>query len=260
LAGRSVHHTAIVDPSAELGENVEVGPYAVIEGNVQVGEGTKIAGHALVAWGTRIGSNCRIHYSAVVGTIPQDLKFEGEETTLEIGDRTVVREFCTLNRGTRESGKTVIGSDCLLMAYAHVAHDCVVGDRSVLANGVQLGGHVIIEHDAGIGGWTAVHQFVRVGQYAFVGGGFRITKDVPPFVLASGEPLRYYGLNLVGLRRKGFSAERIAAIKRAYRLIYQSGLNVSQALRRIPDEMEINEDVRAIIEFVESSERGIIGR
>ncbi|MDZ7372859.1 MAG: acyl-ACP--UDP-N-acetylglucosamine O-acyltransferase [candidate division KSB1 bacterium] len=259
MAEQRIHPTAIVHPSVELGEGVEVGPYAIIEEDVVIGDGTKVAAHALIARGSRVGRQCQIHFSAVVGTIPQDLKFEGEETTLEIGDRTVVREFCTLNRGTKQSGKTVIGSDCLLMAYAHVAHDCVVGDRSVLANGVQLGGHVLVDHDAGIGGWTPAHQFTRIGQYAFVGGGYRIVKDVPPFILAAGEPLRYYGPNLVGLRRRGFSAERIAAIARAYRLIYRSGLNVRQALRRIPEEMEVTDDIRAIIDFIESSERGIIG-
>lgn len=259
MASPVIHPTAVVHPSAKIDDGVEIGPYAVVEENVVIGSGTKIAGHALIARGTRLGRDCRVHYSAVVGSIPQDLKFEGEETTLEVGDRTVIREFCTLNRGTKASWKTVIGSDCLLMAYAHVAHDCIIGDRSVLANGVQLGGHVVIEHDAGIGGWTPAHQFTRVGQYAFVGGGYRIVKDVPPFVLASGEPLRFYGLNLVGLRRRGFSPERIATIKRAYKLIYRSGLNVSQALKRIPEEMEINDDVRAIIEFIERSERGIIG-
>ncbi len=259
MAGTLIHPTAAVHPSAHLGEDVEIGPYAVVEEDVVIGDRTTVAGHALIARGTRIGRDCQVHYSAVVGTIPQDLKFEGEETRLEIGDRTVIREFCTLNRGTKESWKTIIGSDCLLMAYAHVAHDCVIGDRSVLANGVQLGGHVVVEHDAGIGGWTPAHQFTRIGQYAFVGGGYRIVKDVPPFVLASGEPLRFYGLNLVGLRRRGFSAERVAVIKRVYKLIYRSGLNVSQALKRLPDEVEMNDDVRAIVEFIERSERGIIG-
>ncbi len=249
----------MVDPAAELGEGVTIGPFAVIEGDVIVGDGSQIAGHAFLARGTRLGRNCVVHYSAVVGTIPQDLKFEGEQTTLEVGDETVIREFCTLNRGTKENWKTVIGSRCLLMAYAHVAHDCVIGDRAVLSNGVQLGGHVRIEHDAGIGGWTPAHQFTRVGMYAFVGGGYRIIKDVPPFVLASGEPLRYYGLNTVGLRRRGFPEDRIEPIKKAYRLIYRSGLNVSQALARIKDEMEINDDIRHIIQFIESSERGIIG-
>ncbi len=253
-----IHPTAIVDPRAELGENVEIGPYAVIEENVVIGDGTWIGPHVLVARGARIGRNCKIHKGAVLGTEPQDLKFEGEETTLEIGDNTVIREFCTLNRGTKDRWKTRIGSNCLLMAYVHVAHDCILGDNLILANAVNMGGHVVIGDYAGIGGMVPIHQFVRIGRHAFIGGGYRVPKDVPPFILAAGEPLRYAGVNRVGLRRRGFSSESIDRIRDVYRIIYQSNLNVSQALMRIKDEFPLEGEVKEVVEFIETSERGIV--
>jgi len=248
----------VVSPEAELAEETVVGPFSIIEADVVIGRGTQIGSQVLIASGTRIGESCRIHHGAVVGTIPQDLKFEGEETTLEIGDRTVIREYATLNRGTRDRWRTRIGSDSLLMAYVHVAHDCLIGDHVVLANGVNMAGHVIIEDWASVGGLVPIHQFVRIGQHAFIGGGYRVPKDVPPYILAAGEPLRYAGLNAVGLKRRGFTEEKLRPLRRAYRLIYKSNLNVTQALAAIESEVEMTEEVRRVVEFIKASERGII--
>ncbi|RMD93214.1 MAG: acyl-ACP--UDP-N-acetylglucosamine O-acyltransferase [Calditrichaeota bacterium] len=249
---------AQVNPKAELGEGVTVGPFSIIEEDVIIGPGTRVASHVLIARGARIGASCQIHHGAVLSTIPQDMKFAGEETTLEIGDRTIVREYATLNRGTKDRWKTIIGHDCLIMAYVHVAHDCIIGNHVILANAVNMAGHVIIEDYANIGGLVPIHQFVRVGTHAFVGGGYRIAKDVPPYVLASGEPLKYAGLNVVGLKRRGFSSETLAILKKAYKFIYRSNLNVSQALEKIKSELEITREIQNIIKFIENSQRGII--
>jgi UDP-N-acetylglucosamine acyltransferase len=249
---------AIVDNSAEIGDEVEIGPFSIIESDVIIGSGTKIASNVLIASGTRIGNNCEIHHGAVLGTIPQDLKFQGEKTTLAVGDNTVIREYATLNRGTQNRGKTVVGQNCLIMAYAHVAHDCLIGNHVILANAVNMAGHVTIDDYANIGGLVPIHQFVRVGAHTFVGGGYRIPKDIPPYILASGEPLAYAGLNTVGLTRRGFSSETLKNIKKAYRILYKSNLNVSQALEQIKTELELTPEIQNIIEFVESSDRGII--
>ncbi len=247
-----IHPTAILDENIKLGKNVEVGPYAVIEGDVIIGEGTKIGSHAIVASGARIGKDCIIHGHAVVATIPQDLKFEGEETTLEIGDRTVIREFATLNRGTSALGKTVVGSDCLIMAYAHVAHDCVLGDHVIMANSVNLSGHVTVEEWAIIGGLVPVHQFVRIGRHSFIGGAYRVPKDVPPFIRAAGEPLKPVGLNTVGLQRRGFSDETLKTLKDAYRLLFKSSLNTTQAVEAIRSQINMTDEVNHLISFIES--------
>ncbi len=249
---------AVVNPKAELGENVSIGPFAVVEEGVIIGDNSSVASGARIARGTRIGKNVHVSTGAVLGTEPQDLKFEGEETFLEIGDGTVIREYATLNRGTKESWVTRVGKDCLIMAYAHVAHDCHLGDHVILANAVNLAGHVTIEDWASLGGMVPVHQFIRIGAHAFVGGGYRVVKDVPPYVLVMGEPLQFGGINLVGLRRRGFSQEQLATIRRAYRILYQTKLNVSQALTRIREEIEMTEEVRRILDFVEKSERGIV--
>lgn len=253
-----IHPTAIVVPGAELAEGVEVGPYTIIEANVIIGKNTVIGPHALIAWGARIGNDVRVSNGAVIGTNPQDLKFEGEPSVAEVGDRTVIREFVTINRGTKASGKTSVGKDCLLMAYSHVAHDCVVEDRVLLANSVNLAGHVHIEEQVGIGGVVPVHQFVRIGKHSFIAGGTRVPKDVPPFILAANEPLRFAGLNSIGLKRRGFHPDIIASIKHAYKLIYLSDLNVSQGITRIREEMEVTPEIQHIIDFIEQSERGII--
>ena len=253
-----IHPSAIVGPEAELGEGVSVGPFSIVEDGVVIGARTRVAGHVLVARGTRLGEECVLHHGAVVGTIPQDLKFEGEETTLEVGDRTVIREFATLNRGTKHRWKTVVGSDCLLMAYAHVAHDCLLGDHVIMANSVALGGHVTIEDYAFLGAFAKVHQFTRIGRHSFVGAGFRVSKDVVPYVKAAGDPLKPAGLNTIGLKRRGFSPEVLAALERAYRILFRSGLNTSQALERMREELEPTEEVKALIRFIEESERGIV--
>lgn len=254
----SIHPTAIVDSSAELADDVEVGPFAIIEADVRIDAGSKIGPRVLLASGARLGKNMQVFNGAVIGIIPQDLKFKGEPSTAVVGDGTIVREFATIHRGTEDSGTTVVGSGCLLMAYSHVAHDCVLEDNVIMANTVNLAGHVLLEEYVIIGGVVPVHQFVRIGRHAFIAGGTRVPKDVPPFILAANEPLRYAGLNAVGLKRRGFSADRVAAIKNAYRLIYLSDLNVSQGIVRIREEMEISEDIQHIIDFIESCERGII--
>jgi UDP-N-acetylglucosamine acyltransferase len=253
-----IHPTALIDSEAKLAPDVEVGPYTVIEGDVQIDAGVKIGPHAQIANGARLGKEVQIFNGAVIGTVPQDLKFKGEPSLAVIGDRTVIREFVTVNRGTEASGQTVIGADCLLMAYSHVAHDCVIEDKVLLANSVNLAGHILIEEQVGIGGIVPVHQFVRIGRHAFVAGGTRVPKDVPPYILAANEPLRYAGLNSVGLKRRGFSASTITAIKHAYKLIYLSDLNISQGISRIREEMELIPEIQHIIDFIESSERGII--
>lgn len=254
----TIHRTAIVDDAAQIGENVTIGPYAVIENDVVIGDGTTVASHACLAPGTRIGKDCKIFQGAVLGNVPQDLKFENEKTELIVGDRTTIREFVTLNRGTSETGKTAVGSDCLLMAYAHVAHDCVIGDHVILANSVAVAGHVTIEDWVTIGGLTGCHQFTRVGQHSFIGGLNRIIKDVPPYVLATGEPLRFAGLNRVGLQRRGFTTEQLANLKRAYRILYQSKLNFSQGLARVREELEMTAEVQNVVDMISNSARGVI--
>jgi UDP-N-acetylglucosamine acyltransferase len=254
-----IHPTAIVDPRSELDAGVTVGPYSVIEADVQIGINCRIGPHVHIASGTRLGADCRVFTGAVLGSIPQDLKFGGEETALEIGERTTIREYATLNRGTKDRWKTTIGSDCLLMAYAHVAHDCIIGKHCILANAVNLAGHVVIEDWASVGGMVPVHQFVHIGQHSFIGGGYRVPKDVPPYILAAGEPLTFGGLNSVGLSRRGFSEPTLAALKRAYKLIYKSNLNVRQAVQRIREEGELIPEVENVLAFIEKSERGIIG-
>ena len=254
----NIHPTAIVNKKAELAENVTVGPFTIIEEDVIIDEGTEIASNVLIANGTRIGKKCKVFNGAVLGTVPQDLKFENEKTTLEIGDNTIIREFCTLNRGTKDKLKTVIGSNCLLMMYVHIAHDCVIGNNVILANAVNMAGHIVIEDFVGIGGMDPIHQFVRIGCHSFVGGGLRIDKDVPPYILAAGIPLTYAGLNVVGLTRRGFPKEILSQLRRAYKIIYRSKLNISQAVTRIKEEIEIIPEIKHIIDFIEGTERGII--
>lgn len=253
-----VHVTAVVDPTADLGPGVVVGPYAVIGPNVVIGEGTRIGPHVLIERDTIIGSGCQVHKGAALGGDPQDLKYRGEHTLLVIGDRTVIREYATLNRGTAAHGKTEVGSDCLLMAYTHVAHDCVIGNHVILSNAVNMGGHVVIEDWAIVGGVTPIHQFVRIGQHAFVGGGSRVSKDIPPFVKAAGNPVALYGLNSVGLERRGFSVEVRRELKRAYRLLFGSSLNLTQARERAAMELMLYPEVEALLHFIAQSERGVV--
>ncbi len=253
-----IHKFAEVSPGAELGENVEIGPFAVIENDVIIGDGTIVGSSALLASGTRVGKNCKIFHGAVLGTVPQDLKFQDEKTTLEVGNNTTIREYATLNRGTTDHWKTVVGDNCLLMAYSHIAHDCSIGNNVIIANSVNMAGHVTIEDYVGVGGMVPIHQFVKIGKHTFIGGGFRVPKDVPPFILAMGEPLKFAGLNSVGLQRRGFSSETIGELKSAYRIFYRSKLIVKDALQKIEDEIQPLEAVKDLITFIKSCERGVI--
>jgi UDP-N-acetylglucosamine acyltransferase len=253
----AVHPGAMVDDGAVLGSGVTVGAGTIIGPGVVVGEGTEIGANVLIERDTVVGRECRIFHGAVLGTEPQDLKFEGESAPLVIGDRTVIREYATLNRGTRATGRTAVGSDCLLMAYSHVAHDCHLGDRVVIANAVNMGGHVTIGDWAIVGGMTPIHQFVRIGEHAFVGGASRVSKDVAPYVRAAGDPLVLSGLNSVGLRRRGFGPAVRLELKRAYRMFFLSELNVSQAIERARQELDLLPEVERFIAFFESTERGV---
>jgi UDP-N-acetylglucosamine acyltransferase len=254
----SIDPHAIVGSKAQLGMNVSVGPFSVIEDDVVIGDGTWIGPHVHVANGSRLGYNCKVFSGAVVGGPPQDLKYKGEPTTVEIGNNTVIRECVTLNRATVETGRTVIGNDCLFMAYTHVAHDCRVGNNVIIANCAPLGGHVHLGDYVIIGGLSPVHQFVHIGDHAMIGGGFRVVKDVPPYILCGQEPLRFEGLNSLGLRRRGFSAKTIEMLDKTYHLIYQSNLNVSQAVVRIKEEVEQVPEVKKVLDFIAASKRGIL--
>jgi len=254
-----IHPTAVVDEGAELGTGVELGPYVVVEGNVVLGDGVKLGPHAHVAAGARLAEGVQVFTGAVVGNIPQDMKFAGEESTLEVGPRTIIREFCTLHRGTVDRHVTVIGADCLLMAYVHVAHDCVIGNNCILANNLQMGGHVVIGDWVIIGGSVPIHQFCHIGDHAMVGGGYRVVQDVPPYIRAAGEPLRPIGVNSIGLKRRGFDDETISILKRAYRLLFRSGLTRTRAVKRIEEELPQAPEIRNLLKFIEHSERGLIG-
>ncbi len=252
-----IHATAVVDPRAELAVGVSVGPYAVVGPHVTVGPRTSIGAHVVLDGATEIGADCVIHPHAVIGTPPQDLKYRGARSAVRIGDRTIVREMASINRATGEGESTTVGSDVYVMIYAHVAHNCRVGDHVILANAVQMAGHVTIEDWAAIGGSTAVHQFVRIGAHSFVGGASRVVQDIVPFVRATGNPLRVAGLNSVGLERRGFSPEAIATLKRAYRTLFRDGLNVSQAMEKLRAEAVDSVEVAALVSFIDASDRGI---
>ncbi len=251
------HPTALVHPDAQVAPTASIGPYSIIGPRVTLGDGVQVGPHVLVERDTTVGEECRLAKGAVLGTDPQDLKYEGESTVLEVGARTVVREYATLNRGTAASGRTVVGADCLVMAYVHVAHDCRIGDHVILANAVNMGGHVEIGDWAIVGGVTAIHQFVRIGAHAFVGGGSRVPQDVAPYLTVAGNPCAAYGLNTVGLRRRGFPAETLQGLRRAYRKIFQSGLNIGQALDELEAEDGHPPEVRRLIAFIRESRRGI---
>ena len=256
-SGVEIHPTALVDESAELGEGVSVGPYSIIGPGVVVGTGTRLGPHVLIERDTEVGGDCVLHKGAVLGTDPQDLKYAGEPTRLTVGDRTVIREYATLNRGTTASGSTEVGSDCLLMAYTHVAHDCRIGNHVILSNSVNMGGHVTIGDWAIVGGVTPIHQFVRIGEHAFVGGASRVSKDIPPYVKAAGSPVQLYGLNSLGLQRRGFSEEVRRELKRAYRLFFASSYNTSQALERARDELRALPEIEVFLAFFQATERGV---
>ena len=253
-----IHSTAVVNSKADIGAHVSIGPYSIIEENVTIGDTTWIGAHAFIGKGTSLGKRCRIFHGAVIGTEPQDLKFLGGNTTVEIGEDTVLREYCTIHRGTEHREKTVVGNRCYLMAYTHVGHDGIIGDNVIMANATNLGGHVVIGDYANIGAMVGLHQFVKVGKHAFIAGGFRLVKDVPPFIMAGGQPMEFSGLNTVGLTRHNFTNEQLKEIKEVYRIIYRSNLNVSQALKKIEGEVQITPQVSEILNFIRESGRGII--
>tara|TARA_B100000945_G_scaffold309312_1_gene300026 strand:+ start:74 stop:850 length:777 start_codon:yes stop_codon:yes gene_type:complete len=253
-----IHPTSLISQKAKIGNNVSIGPYCIIEDNVIIGDNTKIDSHTIIKQYSTIGKNSHIFAHCVIGEIPQDKKYSGEKSKLIIGDNTVIREFCTLNRGTRDSGITKIGNNCLLMAYVHIGHDCIVENDVILANGVQLGGHVLISDYAIVGGLTPVHQFCKIGAHSLVGGGLRVVQDIPPFIIANGQPLRFSGINALGLRRRKFTASQRTNIKKVYKIIYNSNHNKSQALKKIKKDLNIKNEVLVIVDFIENSSRGII--
>lgn len=257
-ASVNIHPTTLVDPSAKLGGNVHIGPHCIVGENVIIGDDVWIANGVVVQRNTNIGSGCRIYTGAVLGTEPQDLKYKGEETLVEIGKNTIIREYVTVNLGTAQRGKTVVGDDAMLMSYVHIAHDCDIGNNVILANTVNMGGHVEIHEFAIVGGVVPIHQFVKIGCHAMVGGGYRVNKDVCPYIMAAGYPLRPAGLNIIGMRRRGFSAQTIATLKKAYSLLFNSNLNISQALKRISDELPQTPEIKKILSFVGNSQRGIV--
>lgn len=249
---------AVVSPEAEIAEDVKIGAFSIIEPDVKIGPGTEIASNVVIASGSRIGKDNRFFHGAVIGTVPQDLKFAGERTTVEIGDNNTFREYCTVNRGTSETGRTKIGSGCLIMTYVHIAHDCVLGDNIILSNAVNMAGHVDIDDNAIIGGMSPIHQFVHIGKYAFIGGGEKVRKDVPPYIKAAGDPLSYKGINSVGLRRHGFEQETRSEIKEVYQTIFRKNMNITQALDSLKHEEETRPEIREIYRFIENSKRGLI--
>jgi UDP-N-acetylglucosamine acyltransferase len=252
-----VHPTAIVAPEASLGEGVEIGPFAIVGPRVVVGDGCRIGPHATLEQNTRLGPGTSVGQGSVLGGDPQDLKYRREETWLEIGAGTVVREYATINRGTAATGLTRLGERCVVMAYVHVAHDCRIGDRVILVNGTQVAGHVAIHDAATVSGLVAVHQFVTIGTHAFVGGCSRVNQDIPPFVTAAGNPVELYGLNLVGLERAGFTRDVIHTLKRVYRLFFNSELSRAEAADRARRELPPLPEVEQFIEFVMRAPRGV---
>ncbi|MCI6893754.1 MAG: acyl-ACP--UDP-N-acetylglucosamine O-acyltransferase [Bacteroidales bacterium] len=252
------HNLSYIHPDAKIADNVKIGPFVTIEADVEIGEGTEIHSGAVILNGSRIGRNCRIHSSAVIGGVPQDLKFKGEKTLAIIGDNTVIREFATINRGTASKGKTVIGNNCLIMAYCHVAHDCYLHNNIIMSNACQIAGEVEIEDYAVIGGGTLVHQFTHIGQHIMLQGGSHVNKDIPPYAMVGREPISYIGINVVGLRRRGFTPEQLGRIQETYRYIYFSDLHNSEAINRILEETQPSAERDLIVDFIRTSARGIV--
>ena len=253
-----ISNLSVIHPKARIGNNVEIGPFTTIAADVEIGDGTWIAPHVSIMDGARIGSHCKIFHGAIVASVPQDLKYKGERTFLEIGDNTIVREYCTLNIGTTANGSTIIGRNCLLMAYVHVAHDCIIGNNVILANNVTLAGHIEIGDFARLGGMTAVHQFVKIGSDVMVGGGSLVRKDVPPYIVAAREPLSYSGVNRVGLKRKGFTYEQIDNIRDMYRILFVQDYNYRHAVDEIANSLPITAEKTIILDFLSQATRGII--
>ena len=255
-----IHPHTYIHPNAKLATNVKIDPFTVIHHNVEIGEGTWIGSNVTIMEGARIGKNCRIFPGAVIAASPQDLKFEGEDTTVEIGDNTTIREFVTIHRGTKDRWKTVVGKYCLIMAYSHIAHDCIVGNNCIMSNNTQMAGHVTMEDYAILAGMCAVHQFVKIGKFAFVAGGSLVSKDVPPYIKAGRTPLSYAGVNSIGLKRKGFTVDKINHILEIYRYIYTKGMNTTQAVHYIEEEFPATDERDEITTFIRESGRGIIKR
>ncbi|MEO5589719.1 MAG: acyl-ACP--UDP-N-acetylglucosamine O-acyltransferase [Gemmatimonadaceae bacterium] len=253
-----IHPTAIISPHATLGNHVEVGAFAIIGDGCEVGDGCEIAPRATLERDVKLAANVKVGIGSVLGGAPQDLKYAGERTTVEIGEGTVIREYTTINRGTSQSFKTTVGTRCLLMSYVHLAHDCHIGNGVIIGNSTQLAGHVTIDDKATLSGLSGVHQFARIGRNSFIGGCSRVSKDIPPFLKAVGNPVKLYGLNSVGLQRNGFSEDVVRELKRAYRLFFRSDLNLSQARQRAETELELFPEVRELIQFVEDSGRGVV--
>jgi len=255
-----IHPHTYIDPKAKLATNVKVDPYTVIYGDVKIGEGTWIGSNVTIMDGARIGKNCRIFPGSVISAIPQDLKFSGEYSTVQIGNNTTIREFATINRGTADRQTTIIGNNCLIMAYCHIAHDCIIEDNCILSNNTQVAGHVTMGTHSILAGMCAVHQFVKIGQHSYIGGGSLVGKDVPPYIKASRHPLSYAGVNSVGLKRKGFTIKQINHILDIFRVIYNKGLNTTQALNYLEEDFEASDERDEIVTFIRNSNRGIIKR
>ena len=249
---------AYIHPAAKIASNVVIDPFVTIDKNVEIGEGTRIGSNVTILEGARIGKNCTIFPGAVISAIPQDLKFKGEETVAIIGDNTTLRECVTVNRGTASKGKTVVGSNCLIMAYCHIAHDCVIGNNVIMSNATQVAGEVVIDDYAVVGGGALIHQFCHVGSHVMLQGGALVNKDIPPYVKVGRNPISYAGTNSIGLRRRGFTNEKICEIQEIYRYLYLSGLNNSDAVERIEAELPASKERDEIIMFVRDSQRGII--
>ncbi|MDX2183105.1 MAG: acyl-ACP--UDP-N-acetylglucosamine O-acyltransferase [Gemmatimonadaceae bacterium] len=253
-----IHPTAVIAPDAQIGDGVEIGPFVVIGDDVQIGDGCRIGPHSVLERHVRLGPSVTIGTGVALGGDPQDLKFKGEVTVVEVGEGTTIRDYTTVNRGTTHSYKTTIGKHCFLMSYVHLGHDCHVGDHVIIANGTQIAGHVTVEDRVNISGLCTIHQFVKIGRHSFIGGSSRVPKDVPPFIKAVGNPIKLYGLNSVGLERSGFAPEIVRELKRAYRLFFRSELNVSQAMARAEAELQLFPEVQAFLQFVGASERGVV--
>lgn len=253
-----IHSSAIISSKARIEASVTVGPYSIIGDNVSIGANTVVGAHCVIEGNTTISNDCQIFTGAVIGSWPQDLKFKGEDVFLEIGNNNIIREYCTLNPGTGKGGKTTVGDNNLLMAYSHIAHDCRVGSGCVLANNSTLAGHVTIEDKAVVGGIVAIHQFVRVGMLSIIGGCSKVVQDIPPFSTCDGHPARVYGLNLVGLRRKGVSHESIKQIDQAFKVIFNSGLSAKHAIEKVEKELVETEEIIYLVSFIKSSERGMV--
>lgn len=249
---------AYVSPDAKIGEGVKIDPFAYVEGNVVIGDGTHLHSGAKVLSGARIGRECTIHSGAVIAGVPQDLKFRGEETTAVIGDNTTIRECATVNRGTASKGITIVGSNCLIMAYSHVAHDCVVGDKVIISNASQIAGEVVIDDHAVIGGGSLIHQFCHIGAHVMMQGGSLVNKDVPPYIMCARNPISYAGINVVGLRRRGFTADKIAQLQEIYRIIFSSDMNTTDAVAHVENTIPQSELRDRVLDFVKASKRGIL--